>query len=237
MSEPQSISIDAKPTLLDPERQLYKFGDGICRDLSKLPAPWRLVDAKRYEKPGPAGRFPVGYDVTDNPIQYETLVLEAENSAFGIAPANTLPGPIKRSGRLQHVVSMFIGPPGWGLAGGGDGRIKRAMEGQGWPMSSPVPLSPGFLVVTDRQEYASEDSSLAIVSPALQAGIFATRPTSLKLGSPNPFWQGLIFLGNDEEAKIEMSYEALANLDQVIRSATEATRAIRVQCPDNGAQR
>ena len=234
MSEPQSISIDAKPTLLDAERQLYRFGDGICRDLSKLPAPWRLVDAKRYEKPGPWGRFPVGYDdVVDDPIGYMGVVLEADNAAFGIAPANTLPGPVKRSGRLQHVVSVIIGPPGWGLAGGGDGWIRRALAGEGWPMSMPFPVSANFKVVTDSKEYASEESSVSIVNSSLQAGVFLW-PSELKEGVPNPAAQGLIFLGNGEEAKVELSYEALAKLDEVVRSATEAARAIRVQCPIDG---
>ena len=48
--------------LLDPARQLYRYGSGTCRELSKLPAPWRKYDSRRYEKPGPWGRFPPGYD-------------------------------------------------------------------------------------------------------------------------------------------------------------------------------
>lgn len=236
MSEPQSISIDAKPTLLDPERQLYRFGDGICRDLSKLPAPWRLVDAKRYEKPGPWGRFPPGYDTAPRqPLWFRTVALEADNAAFGIAPANTLPGPVKRSGRLQHVVSVIIGPPGWGLAGGGDISIKKALAGHGTPVSFPIPVSPSFQFVTDApKEYLENISSLSIINPALSAGLYTYRTDGLTDESPNPFMQGLIVLDDGEEAKIELGYEALAKLEEVIRSATEAARAIRVQCPIDG---
>lgn len=237
MPDSKVVYVDSKPTLLDAHRQLYKFGDGICRDLSKLPAPWRLVDAKRYQKSGPWGRFPVGYEVTDNPIQYETVVLEADNAAFGIAPANTLPGPITRSGRLQHVVSMIIGPPGWELGAGGNRSIEQALAGDGWPMPAPVPVSPSFRVVTDRQEHASEDSSLAIVNASLNAGVFMDDPGLLKRGWPSPTVQGLIFLGDDEEAEIRLNYEALTKLEEVVRSATEAARVIRVRCPTVGEPR
>ena len=29
--------------LLDPARQLYRYGSGTCRELGKLPAPWRKL--------------------------------------------------------------------------------------------------------------------------------------------------------------------------------------------------
>ena len=100
-------------------------------------------------------------------------------------------------------------------------------------MSMPFPVSANFKVVTDSKEYASEESSVSIVNSSLQAGVFLW-PSELKEGVPNPAAQGLIFLGNGEEAKVELSYEALAKLDEVVRSATEAARAIRVQCPIGG---
>ena len=65
--------------LLDLARQLYRYRSGTCRDLSKLPAPWRKYDSRRYEKPGPWGLFPPGYDW--GPMVSVTateLILEAE---------------------------------------------------------------------------------------------------------------------------------------------------------------
>lgn len=99
-------------TPLDPARQLYRYGSGVCRELGKLPAPWRKYDSRRYEKPGPWGRFPPGYDsVQAINVGTKEVLLEAEYAQLGVPPANTLPGTIRRSGLLQDVALLGLGTP------------------------------------------------------------------------------------------------------------------------------
>ena len=70
--------------LLDPARQLYRYRSGTCRELGKLPAPWRKLVHQRYEKPGPWGRFPPGYSsVTKYPSSTTEVRLEAEYAQLG----------------------------------------------------------------------------------------------------------------------------------------------------------
>jgi hypothetical protein len=230
------------PNWIDFERQIYRFDNGVCRDLSKLPAPWRMVDSKRYEKPGPMGRFPPGYSYV--PIGYgpsgDALFLEAENAALGIPPANTLPGERKRFGYNQHMVSLVLGPPGWRrLPGGGDTSIRKALEGQSNLFTPPYPVSQTFTAYTDHAGYRNQTDfhkddrySVSIVNRELRAGV---RCRSHFYEGGNPACRGTIFLSPDEEAHIDVSYETLAKLDEVVRSMITAARIMRIDCPTKGA--
>ena len=237
--------------LLDPARQLYRYRSGTCRELGKLPKPWRKYDSGRYEKPGPWGRFPPGYDsVQAINVGTKEVLLEAEYAQLGVPPANTLPGTIRRSGLLQDVALLGLGTslegqPHWihsiileVLSGvQPDWQTQQAIpfkthwgeERAYVPMKAPFPVSDGFWVYAAGPN-EDELSPLVIISPSQRAGVHCYQNYNM----PNPACEGLILLGDDEVATIDVNYEALGMLQEVVASMIDAARAIRVDCPVDG---
>ena len=235
--------------LLDPARQLYRYGSGTCRELGKLPAPWRELVHLRYEKPGPWGRFPPGYSsVTKYPSSTTEVRLEAEYAQLGVPPANTLPGTIRRGGLLQDVAVLSLGPsledssqwrheiilevlsgvqPGWRTQQQIPYTTSSGEERVYVPMKAPFPVSDGFWVYADGPDYLSDKSPLVIINPAQRAGVHCYQNYNM----PNPTCMGVILLSDDEVATIDVNYEALGMLQDVVASMIEAARAIRVDCP------
>ena len=235
--------------LLDPARQLYRYRSGTCRELSKLPAPWRKYDSRRYEKPGPWGRFPPGYDsVQAINVGTKEVLLEAEYAQLGVPPANTLPGTIRRSGLLQDVALLGLGTSLEGQPHWIHSTILKVLSGvePDWqtqqaipfkthwgeerayvPMKAPFPVSAQYGVYAEGPDYVSDKSSLVIINPAQRAGVYCDPDYNL----PNPSCMGLILLGDDEVATIDVNYEALGMLQEVVASMIDAARAIRVDCP------
>ena len=234
--------------LLDPARQLYRYGSGTCRELGKLPAPWRKLVHQRYEKPGPWGRFPPGYSsVTKYPSSTTEVRLEAEYAQLGVPPANTLPGTIRRGGLLQDVAVLSLGRPLDEHAHWVHEIVQEVLSGvqPDWqtqqaipfkthwgeerayvPMKAPFPVSDGFWVYAAGPN-EDELSPLVIVSPSQRAGVHCYQNYNM----PNPACEGLILLGDDEVATIDVNYEALGMLQEVVASMIDAARAIRVGCP------
>ena len=234
--------------LLDPARQLYRYRSGTCRELGKLPEPWRELVHQRYEKPGPWGRFPPGYSsVTKYPSSTTEVRLEAEYAQLGVPPANTLPGTIRRGGLLQDVAVLSLGPsledsPHWiystileVLSGvEPDWQTQQAIpfkthwgeERAYVPMKAPFPVSDGFWVYAAGPN-EDELSPLVIISPSQRAGVHCYQNYNM----PNPACEGLILLGDDEVATIDVNYEALGMLQEVVASMIDAARAVRVDCP------
>ena len=234
--------------LLDPARQLYRYGSGTCRELGKLPAPWRKLVHQRYEKPGPWGRFPPGYSsVTKYPSSTTEVRLEAEYAQLGVPPANTLPGTIRRGGLLQDVAVLSLGrpldehahwihqkimgalsatPPDWRSQQPLPFKKRWGEERVYLPMEAPFPVSAQYGVYAEGPDYVSDKSSLVIINPAQRAGVYCDPDYNL----PNPSCMGLILLGDDEVATIDVNYEALGMLQEVVASMIDAARAIRVNC-------
>ncbi len=237
--------------LLDPARQLYRYRSGTCRELGKLPAPWRKLVHQRYEKPGPWGRFPPGYSsVTKYPSSTTEVRLEAEYAQLGVPPANTLPGTIRRGGLLQDVAVLSLGPsledsshwrheiilevlsgvqPDWQTQQAIPFKTHWGEERAYVPMKAPFPVSDGFWVYAAGPN-EDELSPLVIISPSQRAGVHCYQNYNM----PNPSCMGLILLGDDEVATIDVNYEALGMLQQVVASMIDAARAIRVDCPVDG---
>ena len=240
--------------LLDPARQLYRYRSGTCRELGKLPEPWRKYDSRRYEKPGPWGRFPPGYgSVQAINVGTKEVLLEAEYAQLGVPPANTLPGTIRRSGLLQDVALLGLGTSLEGQPHWIHSIILKVLSGvqPGWrtqqqipyttssgeervyvPMKAPFPVSDGFWVYADGPDYLSDKSPLVIINPAQRAGVHCYQ----NYNKPNPSCMGLILLGDDEVATIDVNYEALGMLQEVVASMIDAARAIRVGCPVEGKE-
>lgn len=235
---PMHAEQPAYPQLLDEARQLYRFKDGICRELGKLPAPWKLVDDKPYRQPGPWGPFPPGYVwIPTSAMGEERLLLMADNADLGVAPPNTVPGEVKRRGWKQDVTTLYIGAPGWGLTGSAHIAItnilnrSNELNGRAWRyLESPIdiPIAEGFEFYADNKDYIGPNSSVYIVNHKLKAGLdFVPGMRNF----PNGYYQGLLLLGNGEEAQINLSIEALEKLDVILESMINAARAIRVECP------
>ena len=96
--------------------------------------------------------------------------------------------------------------------------------------ASAVPVSDGFWVYADGPDCLSDKSPLVIINPAQRAGVYCDPDYNL----PNPSCMGLILLGDDEVATIDVNYEALGMLQEVVASMIDAARAIRVDCPVEG---
>ena len=98
------------------------------------------------------------------------------------------------------------------------------------PMKAPFPVSAQYGVYAEGPDYVSDKSSLVIINPAQRAGVYCDPDYNL----PNPSCMGLILLGDDEVATIDVNYEALGMLQEVVASMIDAARAIRVDCTAEG---
>lgn len=230
MSAPEKkiIYTTDRAELIDPARQLYRFGDGVCRELSRIPKPWQLVDRERYKT-----RDPVGYSwAPKDAIGYESVYLEADNTAFGIAPPGRGPSGIQHHGRGQEIIDLNLSP-------NADEWLERiARTGSvtpsdwNWPARPPFPLSSGFQAYARSQEYVNPEHSLVLISRAQHAAVEYTGGLDL----PNPKYQGVVIVGSDEVAAFWINYEGLGKLREIVESVTQLARTIRVDCPqgDNG---
>ena len=238
--------------LLDPARQLYRYGSGTCRELSKLPAPWRKYDRTRYEKPGPWGLFPPGYDW--GPMVSVTateLILEAEYAQLGVPPANTLPGTIRRSGLQQDVALLGLGGridrssfremrvvqqalsvarPDWSPQQSLPFKSPLGEDRVYVPMKAPFPVSAQYGVYAEGSDHLSDKSSLVIINPIQGAGVYCEQDYNW----PNRSCMGVITLGEGEIATMNINYEALGTVHEVVASMIDAARAIRVDCGVDG---
>ena len=235
--------------LLDPARQLYRYGSSTCRELGKLPAPWRKYDSRRYEKPGPWGRFPPGYDW--GPMVSVTateLILEAEYAQLGVPPANTLSGTIRRSGLQQDVALLGLGGridrssfremrvvqqalsvarPDWSPQQPLPFKTPLGEDRVYLPMDAPFPVSAQYGVYAEGPDHLSDKSSLVIINPIQGAGVYCEQDYNW----PNRSCMGVITLGEGDVATMNINYEALGMLQEVVASMIDAARAIRVDCP------
>ena len=243
---------DSKRTLLDPVRQVYRFNSGVCRELGALPSPWREYSKRRYEKPGPWGRFPPGYDDrAGSDTRATEITLEAGYAQLGVPPANTLPGRIRRSGLSQDVALFSLGPslgmsPHWvhltileALAGAQPNwHVRQPIPvATRWteplvyvPVHAPFPVSDRYGVYAQGPSHVSGKSSLVIINPAQRAGVYCDPDYDLR----NPSCMGLILLNDEEVATIDVNYEALGRLDEVVASMTHAAHVIRTHCAAAG---
>lgn len=260
-SEETSMPVEADITsdaryhveLLDPVRQLYRYGSGACRELGKLPPPWREYDSKRYEKRGALGqRFQPGYSWGPM-ISVDTteLILEAEYAELGLPPTNTLPGNYQRFGLAGNVALLGLGrslgkdaprqmravqeallaaQPDWRPQQPIPFKNRWGEERAYVPMKAPFPVSDRFGVYAEGPDYVSEKSDLVIINPALRAGVYCDNHHNW----PNGSCKGVILLGDGEVATIRVSYEALGTLQEVVESMIHAAHAIRVGCPEAG---
>lgn len=207
---------------VDPHGDIYRFSNGVCRQTSRIPAPWRLVDRERYRN-----RYTAEYSWTpENALSADALILEAENQAFGIAtPA------VQRSGRLQEVIEVYLASPRlkWHGQTVAMEVLLATTDKWNWPKSAPVPLSDSFQSYAYSKEYAGPGARLVLVNRSLQAAVVCDDGAQSDL--PNPFCSGFILLSSDETAYFKISHQALAKLQEVVTSIRDLAHAVRVDCP------
>ena len=195
------------PVLLDETRKLYRFEGGICRQLSKVAAPWRIET-----------EF-----VHNDPLGFLYLALAADTTAFGIVPG-LMPSGNPRSGWGQEKVEVLFG-----LAGPGHWResiVRTAVfDLPDWAFKQPsYPISSSFQSKTNNGE------NIVLSNTELKTGVFCDIEDPETW--PNPRCHGFVFLENNEMAYFKLSYDGLIRLDEVVRSIIQQARAMRTTCPE-----
>lgn len=192
--------------LLDQARKLYRFEGGICRELSKIAAPWRIET-----------EFAI-----DEPLGFLYLFLAADVAAFGIAPG-LMPSGNPRSGWGQDKVEVLLG-----IASDGHWRESIAREAvfdqPAWAQKKPsYPFSESFVSRTHNGK------SIVLSNAELKTGVYCDIEDPETW--PNPRCHGFVFLENNERAYFKLSYDGLTKLDEVVRSIIQQARALRTACP------
>ncbi|KRG77395.1 hypothetical protein ABB30_07810 [Stenotrophomonas ginsengisoli] len=179
------------------------------------------------------------------------LILEAEYAQLGVPPANTLPGTIRRSGLQQDVALLGLGGridrssfremrvvqqalsvalPDWSPQQPLPFKSPLGKDRVYVPMKAPFPVSAQYGVYAEGPDHLSDKSSLVIINPIQGAGVYCKQDYNW----PNRSCMGVITLGEGEVATMNINYEALGMLQEVVASMIDAARAIRVDCPVQG---
>ena len=208
-NDPRVNPPGAKPTLIDAATQTYLFHGGICRELSKVSAPWRI----EAEFPHHAA------------IDYQTLSLAADNTAFGIVPV-LWPSGRAETPRGQLVVEVLLGPLGPPAIDYWVESIahEAVFDQPTWAQKIPrYPFSDSFVSRTHNGK------SIVLSNVELKTGVYCDIEDP-KTWS-NPRCQGFVYLESDEVASFEISYDGLTKLDEIVRSIIQQARAMRTACP------
>lgn len=204
-NDPRVNPPGAKPTLIDAATQTYHFHGGICRQLSKVAAPWRIEDE------------------SDNPIGYRTLSLTANNTAFGIKP-ELWPVGGAETPRGQLVVEVLLRSPALDYRRESVAR-EAVFEQPAWAQKIPTyKFSENFISRTD------DGQSIVLSNAELKTGVYCN--IEYPKTWPNPRCEGFVFLQADEVAYFKLSYDGLTKLDEVVRSIIQQARAMRTTCPE-----
>ena len=203
-NDPRVNPPGAKPTLIDAATQTYHFHGGICRELSKVSAPWRIEDE------------------SDNPIGYRTLSLTANNTAFGIKP-KLWPAGGAETPRGQLVVEALLRSPALDYRRESIAR-EAVFEQLAWAPKTPsYKFSENFISRTD------DGQSIVLSNAELKTGVYCNIEDPETW--PNPYCHGFVFLEADEVVSFEISYDGLVKLDEVVSSIIQQARAVRTACP------
>lgn len=205
-SDPRVSPPGAKPTLIDAANKTYHFHGGICRQLSKVAPPWRIEAEFAHHAA----------------IDYQTLTLAADNTAFGIVP-ELWPSGGAETPRGQLVVEVLLGPPSLDYWRENIAR-EAVFNRPTWAQKTPgYKFSDSFLSRTDNGQ------SIILSNAELKTGVYCDIEDPETW--PNPRCMGFVFLESDEVASFEISYDGLIKLDEVVRSIIQQARAVRTICP------
>lgn len=198
------------PGLVDAATQTYRFMDGQCRSLQRIPAPWRLQPDTFV----PAWRS-------------GDIELEADTAAFGIPP----PAKNRATGEDQYRVSISLGTRGY-VPNPTWERIDsqwRVLLGL-MPLGEPIP--PRWPLADAFKAYAHPSGSGDyLYYDATRRMIVLDRETE---GWPNGFTDGVIWLSEHQALGFRIPYEALDRLDVLAEQFQSLPAALSVPCtPDS----
>ena len=192
--------------MIDRASETYRFMDGRCRSLQRIPSPWRLQ---------PPDSLP--------PFFNSEINLEADSDAFGIAP----PAENRRTGKDQWKVSITLGTDGVlpdpdSADTSSNWRILYGKLPLGEPVPARWPLPEGFKAyvhpLTDDPTY---------YDPKLRL-IVRDRKSD---HAPNGFTEGVMWLTDREAVGFRIPYEGIARLDVLAKHFQALPEALIVPCP------
>ncbi len=201
------------PKLIDEATQTYRFEDGQCRSLTKLPPPWRL---KR-----PAGDL--SWRRGPN-LDNTFIALEADTSAFDLEP----PPEHRTGGDRQLIIDLKISTLSYRLPDNEKTsylwKVLLSAEDIGDPVKSSKRISNSFIVYQEpgssNQVYVDREIGMVIEDQSVEH-------------MPNADLRGFMSQEDQAGGNIILPYEALPKLTEIGKSMQNAIIAIRVPCPLN----
>jgi len=200
------------PVLVDAATQTWRFEDGDCRSLSKLPAPWRV-------QPDDFGRLAVSA---------EQIRVEADTSAFGI------PGPARhrQGGKDQRRIRATLGAHGTipnpgptDLSIDNSWMMLRGSMQVGEETAARWSLPKGFQAFRDPQV----DQDIVYLDTTRRAIVTDNGVEEM----PNGWIDGVIWISERDASSLRIPYEAIPFLDVIVDQIRALPGMLRVPCPAN----
>lgn len=195
----------AKPELVDPAKGVYRFSNGVCRSLDRIPHPWRTRMFSAGESPDDVAAY-----------------FEAPYPAFGIPVP---PGPLDPIyDREKQFIDLALTDPR--LGSGPETAMREALidpQTRGRPTTVDIPYSPNF------RPYTDNGLDVMFVNEELRAAVVCVGGIDQSL--PNPFCHGSVLFDQHESAMFTVNYRALAKIDEIVRSIRHLATTLRAECP------
>lgn len=196
----------AKPHLIDPQNQIWRFSNGVCRYLDKDTLPWKVAvddDGNEY-------------------INDLTMSFRAPNEAFGIP----VPDEPLDEGSMLHrwVITMGIVDPR--MLSGREATMREAIISplsKAKPSVYEEPYSPSF-----RAYRWNIGGTFVVINQELKAAVDCDVDRSW----PNPTCGGVVLLNEQESATFRMTLYALPKVEEIARSIHMLATSMRAECPD-----
>jgi hypothetical protein len=208
-AQKRAASLGAMPALVDPEKGIYRFSSGVCRDITQITAPWKLK------------KFDGGIDLLG-------MEFEANHADFGIP---VIAEPLKPyEDQRKHIVDMFITNPAAEHSRAGLKYYQDLVthpEQWGKPGNIVIAVSPGS------QAYISPHNRVILVNQELRTAVDFVEEVSMFNGKLNDSvaYRAHVLLSEDEIAIFFVNYAAISKLDDISRSIHMLANAMRRPCP------
>lgn len=198
----------AKPYLIDAERRIWRFSNGVCRYLERVTPPWTIT---------------VGDD-GDQYVNDLDISLHAENAAFGIS----IPDEPSGTYNARHKRLIDLGILDSRTLSGREITMRDAIIDpltQGEPSVYEESYSPSF------EAYRLHIGGRKIlVNQELQTALICMTDRSW----PNPTCEGVVLLNEQESATFRLTLYALPKIEEISRSIRALATSLRAECPARG---
>ncbi len=195
----------AKPYLIDPQNRIWRFSNGVCRNLERVTPPWKVA---------------VDDDGNDY-INDLTMSFRAPNEAFGIPVPDEPFDPYTT--RHKWIITMGIVDPRML-----EGREERMRDAILDPLSQAKPSSYEEHYSSSFKAYRwNIGKSTVLVNQQLKAAVDCDVDRSW----PNPTCEGVVLLSDQESATFELTLYALPKIEEIVRSIHTLATSLRAECP------